>query len=107
MNNGPAPRLVGAAPAWTATSPAAGSLSHHPAVATGWAPDDAVNVHSFTRITPAPQLPDASDPVPNTPVKLLRIELERLRAMEKIHLAVIDRIMDCRDQWRETEKRSA
>ena len=70
----------------------------------------AVNVLSFTRITPAPQLPDASDPVPTMrrELKLLRIELERLRAMEKFHLAVIDRIMDSRDQWqREAERLSA
>ena len=65
---------------------------------------------SFTRITPAPQLPDASDPVPTMrrELKLLRIELERLRAMEKFHFAVIDRIMDSRDQWqREAERLSA
>ena len=70
----------------------------------------AVNVHSFRRITPAPQLPDASDPVPTMrrELKLLRIELERLRAMEKFHFAVIDRIMDSRDQWqREAERLSA
>ena len=70
----------------------------------------AVNVHSFTRITPAPQLPDASDPVATMrrELKLLRIELERLRAMEKFHFAVIDRIMDSRDQWqREAERLSA
>ena len=70
----------------------------------------AVTVHSFTRITPAPQLPDASDPVPTMrrELKLLRIELERLRAMEKFHFAVIDRIMDSRDQWqREAERLSA
>ena len=70
----------------------------------------AVNVHFFRRITPAPQLPDASDPVPTMrrELKLLRIELERLRAMEKFHCAVIDRIMDSRDQWqREAERLSA
>ena len=56
------------------------------------------------------RLPDASDPVAlmRRELKLLRIELERLRAMEKFHLAVIDRIMDCRDQWqREAERLSA
>ena len=60
----------------------------------------AVNVHSFTRIAPAPQLPEASDPVPTMrrELKLLRIELERLRAMEDFHFAVIDRIMDSRNQ---------
>ena len=70
----------------------------------------AVNVHSFTRITPAPQLPDASDSVPTMrrELKQLRIELERLRAMEKLHSAVIDRITDSRDQWqREAERLSA
>ena len=70
----------------------------------------AVNVRSFTRITPAPQLPDASDPVAimRRELKLLRIELERLRAMEKFHFAVIDRIMDSRNQWqREAERLSA
>ena len=41
-------------------------------------------------------------------LKLLRIELERLRAMEKFHSAVIERIMDSRDQWqREAERLSA
>jgi len=70
----------------------------------------AVNVCSFTRITPAPQLPDASDPVAimRRELKLLGIELERLRAMEKSHLAVIDRIMDSWNQWqREAERLSA
>ena len=38
-------------------------------------------------------------------LKLLRIELERFRAMEKFHLAVIDRIMDSRDQWQREAKR--
>jgi hypothetical protein len=38
-------------------------------------------------------------------IKLLRIELERLRAMEKFLFAVIGRIMDSRDQWqREAER---
>ena len=47
-------------------------------------PSTAINVHSFTRITPAAQLPDGSDPVAimRRELKLLRIELERLRAMQ-------------------------
>ncbi|HEX5846418.1 MAG TPA: hypothetical protein VFY53_09095 [Rhodoplanes sp.] len=70
----------------------------------------AANVHPFTRISPAPQLPDASDPVPimRREIKLLRIELERLRAMEKFLFAIIGRIMDSRDQWqREAERLGA
>jgi hypothetical protein len=70
----------------------------------------AANVHPFTRISPAPQLPEASDPLPTMrrEIKLLRIELERLRAMEKFLFVVIDRIMASRDQWqREAERLSA
>ena len=40
-------------------------------------------------------------------LKLLRIELERLRAMQKFLFAHIDCIMDNRDQWqREAERLS-
>ena len=70
----------------------------------------AANVHSLMRIAPAPQLPDASDPLPamRREMKLLRIELERLRAMQKLLLAHIDCVMNNRDQWqREAERLSA
>ena len=70
----------------------------------------AANIHSLTRIAPAPQLPDASDPLPamRREMKLLRIELERLRAMQKLLLAHIDCAMNDRDQWqREAERLSA
>lgn len=70
----------------------------------------AANVHSLTRIAPPPQLPDASDPLPamRREIKLLRIELERLRAMQKLLLAHIDCVMNNRDQWqREAERLSA
>ena len=70
----------------------------------------AANVHSLMRIAPAPQLPDASDPLPamRREMKLLRIELERLRAMQKLLLAHIDCVMNNRDEWqREAERLSA
>ena len=70
----------------------------------------ATNVHSLTRIAPASKLPDASDPLPamRREMKLLRIELERLRAMQKLLLAHIDCVMNNRDQWqREAERLSA
>jgi FtsZ-binding cell division protein ZapB len=73
----------------------------------------AANVHPFMRIFPAPQPPDASDPVPamRREITLLRIELEQLRAMEdearktmEFLFAHVDRIMESRDQWqREAE----
>ena len=67
----------------------------------------AANVHALMRIAPAPQLPDASDPLPamRREMKLLRIELERLRAMQKLLLAHIDCIMNNRDQWQREAKR--
>ena len=41
-------------------------------------------------------------------MKLLRIELERLRAIQKLLLAHIDCVMNDRDQWqREAERLSA
>jgi hypothetical protein len=77
----------------------------------------AANVQPLVRIFPAPQPPDASDPVPamRREITLLRIELEQLRASEsearstkEFLFAHIDRIMDSRDQWqREAERLSA
>ncbi|MFZ1883479.1 MAG: hypothetical protein WAU53_07735 [Rhodoplanes sp.] len=69
----------------------------------------AANVHPITRIAPAPQLPAPSDPVPamRREMKLLRIELERLQAMQKFLLAHIDCLMANRDEWqREAERLS-
>jgi hypothetical protein len=69
----------------------------------------AANVHPITRIAPAPQLPAPSDPVPamRREMKLLRIELERLQAMQKFLLAHIDCLMANRDQrQREAERLS-
>jgi hypothetical protein len=74
----------------------------------------AVNVHPLVRIFPAPQPPDAFDPVPamRREITLLRIELEQLRAMEsearntkEFLCAHIERIMDSRDQWRREAER--
>jgi hypothetical protein len=70
----------------------------------------AAYVHSVTRIAPAPQLPDGSNPLPamRREMKLLRIELERLRAMQNLLLVHIDCVMNDRDQWqREAERLSA
>jgi len=61
------------------------------------------------RFVPVSQLPAESDPIPamRREMKLLRIELERLRAMQKFSLARIDCIMNDRDQWqREAERLS-
>lgn len=70
----------------------------------------AANVHSLSRVAPALQWPDASDPLPamRREMKLLRIELERLRAMQKLLLAHINCVMNDRDQWqREAERLGA
>jgi len=69
----------------------------------------AANVYPLTRFVPVSQLPAESDPIPamRREMKLLRIELERLRAMQKFSLAHIDCIMNDRDQWqREAERLS-
>jgi len=70
----------------------------------------AADIHSVTHIAPVPQLPDRSNPLPaiRREMKLLRIELERLRAIQKLLLAHIDCVMNDRDQWqREAERLSA
>ena len=69
----------------------------------------AANVYPLTRIVPVSQLPAESDPIPamRREMKLLRIELKRLRAMQKFLLAHINCIMNDRDQWqREAERLS-
>jgi FtsZ-binding cell division protein ZapB len=76
----------------------------------------AANVHPFMRIFPAPP-PDAFDSVPTMrrEITLLRIEVERLRAIEnearetkEFLIAHIDRLMESRDRWqREAERLSA
>jgi hypothetical protein len=75
------------------------------------------NIHSTVRVLPAPEAPDASNPVPamRREISLLRIELERLRQMEseaskanEFLVAHFDSIMDSRDHWRrEAERLSA
>jgi FtsZ-binding cell division protein ZapB len=75
----------------------------------------AANVHPFMRIFPAP--PDAFDSVPTMrrEITLLRIEVERLRAIEnearetkEFLIAHIDRLMESRDRWqREAERLGA
>jgi hypothetical protein len=77
----------------------------------------AANVHPFMRIFPAPQPPDAFDSVPTMrrEITLLRIEVERLRAIEsearetkEFLIAHIDRLMESRDRWqREAERLGA
>ena len=78
------------------------------------ASSSAANVHSFVRIFPSPEAPDASDPVPamRRELALLRVELEKLRATEgearkanEFLVAQFDRIMDSRDQWRHEAER--
>jgi FtsZ-binding cell division protein ZapB len=76
----------------------------------------AANIHPFMRIFPAPPS-DAFDSVPTMrrEITLLRIEIERLRAMEsearetkEFLIAHIDRLMESRDRWqREAERLSA
>jgi hypothetical protein len=67
----------------------------------------AANIHSLTRIAPAPQWPDTSDPLPamRREMKLLRIELERLRAVQKLLLAHIECVVNDRDQWQQEAER--
>lgn len=77
----------------------------------------AASVHPVVRIFPVPQPPDAFDSVPTMrrEITLLRIEVERLRAMEsearktkEFLIAHIDRLIDSRDHWqREAERLSA
>ena len=74
-------------------------------------------VNPVLRLLPEPPPQEASDPVPvmRREISLLRIELERLRAMEneahktnELLVAHIDRIMASRDEWqREAERLSA